>query len=288
MEQQQYRPFETFYPQDTILKQHIAYYYFYKSDASDFKTAYYSFPNITTPVNIHKNVSVKIHEASVEIAESHLSNFTAIVNQIRDKPLLVRWEGKLDKVTIVFKPLGLNHFVRNPLSEAMQGMTQIFDCWDNTSSFKSFLQSFYSCQENFLRVNIIEEFLLTLYSSFKHRDSLAKAILLLSDFNEERSVREIAQILRMSTRSFDRLFYKHMGMSPVCFRKVARFRHSLQNRLFDQKFKKLTTVGYESNFYDQSYFIKVYNKLTGANPKKFFDLVDKFGDNRLIFQFTSK
>jgi len=286
MEPRKNRHFETFYPQNPILKQHIAYYYFYKNDASDFKTAYYSFPNVTTPINIHRNVSVRIHETSVRVSENQSPNYAVIVNQIRDAPLLVNWEGKLDKVTIVFKPLGLNHFIKEPLSEAIHGMTQIFNCWNNAPDFNSFLPSFYACSENYSRVVLLEAFLLSAYSPFKQQDTLAKAIRLLSDFNEEKSVHEISHTLGMSTRSFDRLFVKHIGMSPICFKKIARFRDSLQNRLFNQNFTKLTTVGYESNFYDQSYFIKVYNKLTGVNPRKFFKSVDKLGDNRLIFHFV--
>ena len=91
-----------------------------------------------------------------------------------------------------------------------------------------------------------------------------------------------------NARSFNRLFYKHMSIAPVAWKKVARFRHSLQNKLFSAQFKKLTEIGYASNFYDQAYFIKVYNKLTGSNPTAFFKSVEKLADDNLVFRFVKE
>ncbi len=79
-----------------------------------------------------------------------------------------------------------------------------------------------------------------------------------------------------------------MSISPVAWKKIARFRHSLKNKLFNARFKKLTEIGYDSNFYDQAYFIKVYNKLTGSNPTAFFKSIEKLGDDHLIFRFVKE
>ena len=110
----------------------------------------------------------------------------------------------------------------------------------------------------------------------------------LTNFENETSIEEIAQSLSLNIRTFNRLFHRHFGISPVAFRKIARFRHSMKNKLFSDKFKTLTEIGYESNFYDQSYFINIYKNLTGNNPSKFFESIEKLADDRLIFKFIKK
>ncbi len=117
---------------------------------------------------------------------------------------------------------------------------------------------------------------------------LQKAINLLSDFDIEYSIEEIAKRLCMNNRSFNRMFNKHLGISPIGFRKIARFRHSLKNKLFKDQFKTLTEIGYESNYYDQSYFHKMYKKITGQNPFKFFSSIEKLADDQLILHFVNK
>lgn len=51
---------ETFYPKNSILKEQVEYYYFLRTYARDFRTAYYSFPNTLQAFNIHKNASYEI------------------------------------------------------------------------------------------------------------------------------------------------------------------------------------------------------------------------------------
>jgi AraC-like DNA-binding protein len=280
--------FEPYYPIHPVLKKHIEYYYFFKSHSPNFRSAYYSYPNITTPINIHINVNVFINGSSVRISNSKNPNYTTIVNQLRETPLLVEWKGKLDKITIVFKPLGLNNFITEALTEIIQGITQLFTRWNSNTDYREFLKRFYTLDKNQERIAVLEDFLISIYSPFEEQSRLERAIELLSNFKDEVSVSDVAEALHLNTRTFDRLFQKHLGMTPVCYKKIARFRHSLKNKLFNENFKRLTQIGYESNFYDQSYFNRVYKNLTGQNPKRFFDSVEKLADDRLIFQFVKK
>lgn len=49
-----------FYPEDPLLKKHIEYYYFLRTDDDGFYSNYYSFPNIENSLNIHQHVSCQI------------------------------------------------------------------------------------------------------------------------------------------------------------------------------------------------------------------------------------
>ena len=280
-------PVQTFYPETELLKKHIAYYYFLQTDSRDFNSTYYAFPNILPAVNLHKATKFTIKGHSV-ISEGDTSlRFPATTVQGRiEKPLYVQLKGVLDKVTIIFKPLGLNHFISSSFDDVANQPVQLFTEWSDQAIHKDFLESFFDTPDFPQRVKVLETFLLANYRHFKTQEILQRAIDLLSDFEKEISVSCIPKLIGLNDRTFNRLFRKHMGISPVGYRKIARFRHSLKNRLFGAKFKKLTEIGYESNFYDQSYFIKVYNQLAGTNPGNFFRCVDKLADDNLIFKFV--
>jgi len=279
---------QTYYPKNPILKKYIEYYYFLKTNTDDFTSTYYAFPNLLQSFNIHKYASCNINAHAVFVYGDNKNKYLMIVQGQHELPLFVQLKGSLDKITILFKPLGLNHFIQNPLVEIASEPSQVFTGWYNDKNCKKFLTSFFSTDDNIKRITVLENYLISRYKSLNEEVILEQAIRLLTDFNIEYSIEEIAQKTGMNNRSFNRMFIKHLGISPVGFRKIARFRHSLKNRLFKAQFKTLTEIGYESNYYDQSYFHKMYKKLTGQNPLKFFSSIEKLADDQLIFKFVNK
>jgi len=276
---------KNFYPQNEILKAHIEYYYFLKTGSKNFHTAYYSFPNTNHSFNIHKNVSCEILPSSTSVFGDNKNKYLTIVQGRYQSPLLVRLQGEIDKITIIFKPLGINHFIDKPFASIANQHSQIFTEWQDDPNFEFFLEKFYNTVDNNRRIKQLENFLLLKYRHCSYNSILEKAIEQLTDFDIENSINEIAEGLCMNTRSFNRLFYNQLGISPASFRKIARFRHSLKNMIINRQFKKLTEIGYESNFYDQSYFIKIYKKLTKATPSTFYQSIDKLANDLLILKF---
>lgn len=279
---------ETFYPRHPVLKNHIEYYYFLKTHSVDFKTAYYVFPNTLQAFNIHKNACCEIEDNAVQVYGVREKKYLMIAQGKHEAPLQAILKGKLDKVTIIFKPLGLNHFIDKPLAVVTPLHSQLFHDWDQHAATQPFLHAFFSAGDNEARVDLLEDYLLRFYRPLHQEDILIKAMDSLMNFDTEIPIHQIAEELSLGIRSFNRLFYNNAGISPVSFRKIARFRHSMKNRLFSERFKNLTEIGYESNFYDQAYFVKMYKKITGSNPAKFFKSIDKLADNQLIFQFLNK
>lgn len=279
---------EHFYPKDPILQQCIEYYYFLKTDAADFISKYYVFPNTVQALNIHKHATCQIEPFSTKVSGQPADGHLMIAQGKHELPLYVELSGILDKITIVFKPLGLNHFIEGPLSELTPYASQIITCRHNDLRYQQFLSSFFGTENNDERIAVLEIFLLELYKPIPFEKQLMQAIEYLMDFETERPVQEIIRKLDLNTRSFNRLFLKNVGVSPVGFRKIARFRNSLRDKLFHEKFKTLTAISYRSNFYDQAYFIKIYRKLTGHNPSRFFEAIDKLADDRLIMKFIQE
>ncbi|MFT3947839.1 MAG: helix-turn-helix transcriptional regulator [Agriterribacter sp.] len=276
---------ETFYPIDSRLKSCIEYYYFFKSDSADFISNYFAFPNTMQALNIHKNISYKISGHTVKVKGIAENNFKMLLQGKFENPLYVQLSGKLDKITIIFKPLGLNHFIKSPFNEIAAKPTQPFLEWEEHKNHSGFLGHFFSESHYIKRVEILEKYLLLHYHTFENRNILDRSLISLCDVDSELSIEEIAGRINLTTRTFNRMFKQHLGISPIGYKKISKFRHSLKNKLFNQQFEKLTAIGYNSNFYDQSYFIKVYKKLTNLPPGKFFKEIDILAEDNLILKF---
>jgi AraC-like DNA-binding protein len=199
-------------------------------------------------------------------------------------PLLVELEGSFSRITILFKPLGLNNFIDRPLGEVMGSESREFILW-NSPVFEQLTGNLFSKNELTGKINHLEHFLMGIFRPAGY-PQLQAALDNLVDFSREMSIEEIAALVNLPLRTFNRLFKMHLGVSPVVHRQIARFRNSLENKLFYEQFKQLTEIGYNSNYYDQSYFTKLYKKLSGTNPKAFFRSVERIGDSNIIFQFV--
>lgn len=82
------------------------------------------------------------------------------------------------------------------------------------------------------------------------------------------TVKEVRERLCVSERTMERLFLKEMGITTKQFAKVIQFSSSL-NQLADADYNKLTDIGYQNGFADQSHFIRNFKKFTGKTPKEF-------------------
>lgn len=75
-----------------------------------------------------------------------------------------------------------------------------------------------------------------------------------------------------------------MGCTALEYKRIARFRLALKTKILSKEVKSLTNVSYESNYYDQSYFIREFKKLTNLNPKKFFDAITVLDEQKIIWE----
>jgi AraC-like DNA-binding protein len=279
---------EPHYPKLSILKEHIHYYYFLKSDDVNFRSEYYSFPDTSQALNIHKHAEVTIGKNKVHVNGNQQASPKLILQGHYDQPLHVLLTGPMDKITIIFKPIGINHFITNPYSQVASDVSQLFSEWNHNANYRQFLSSFFSTDDNEGRLLFLESFLLSLYVENPIHKLLHKAIFLLEGIETSISIHDIANSLNYSDRHFSRIFKEHTGLSPRTFRKIARFRYSLLNKTTQENLKKLTTLAYESNYYDQSYFIKIFKKLTNKQPAHFFQKTIPLANDRLFFEFINR
>ncbi len=83
------------------------------------------------------------------------------------------------------------------------------------------------------------------------------------------SLKKIQSELKITERTFQRLFEFHVGVSPKMFSRICQF-HSAFQQLNQNQFSKFTDVAYENGYADQSHFNRVFKEFTTYTPKEYF------------------
>ena len=276
---------KTYYPINEQLKPFIYCYYLISDTPDDLHNLHYSFPHTFNAVSIYKSARLtQQHRHFTLTGDGPHGRSLCLLQGKFQYPLLVELNGRISRLTILFKPLGLNQFMDQPLGDLLDKSASAISLWPD-DVLKGLASQLFTADDIDKRLKLLENHLLDIYHP-SPQPLLENALTYLADFAQDLSIKDIADRINLPLRTFNRLFKMHLGVSPAAHRQIARFRHSLENKLFNEQLQKLTTIGYQSNFYDQSYFNKIYRQLSGSNPGKFFKSVQQVGDSNLVFQFV--
>jgi AraC-like DNA-binding protein len=121
------------------------------------------------------------------------------------------------------------------------------------------------------QVNIISTLMRALIKShnLSENDTVQKAISLIIASEGKIKIKALLDILPLTERTLERSFKAYVGLSPKQFSKIIQFQSSF-NQLTEAKFEKLTDVGLDSGFSDQSHFIRTFKSYTGQTPSFYF------------------
>ena len=120
------------------------------------------------------------------------------------------------------------------------------------------------------RIDQLESFLLARLETPGTIDSITRAcVQTILKTQGQLGVDELADKLNIHRRNMERRFETAVGMSPKQLSRVVRLQSAL--KLMEQKkYSNLTSLAYESGYYDQAHFIKDFKEFTGISPKSFF------------------
>ncbi|WP_164111835.1 MULTISPECIES: helix-turn-helix domain-containing protein [Sphingobacterium] len=116
------------------------------------------------------------------------------------------------------------------------------------------------------KITIISNFILDRINHAKYHDEKARYASFL--IQNGKTLPEIQQQMNLSERSLERLSKQYIGMSPKLYARIMRFQSSL-SILRHSSFHNLSTVAYQSNYFDQSHFIREFKTFTGSSPHFF-------------------
>jgi len=82
------------------------------------------------------------------------------------------------------------------------------------------------------------------------------------------SIDLLSRSLHITSRGLQKIFKKHVGLSPSHYRKITRFNRSVNFLLLDSDMS-LTEIAYKCGYYDQAHFIKDFRNFGGISPSEF-------------------
>jgi AraC-like DNA-binding protein len=269
-----------FKPQSKILQKYLEFFYVFEENMPN-EFSYIAFPHTNTGISFFSGVKIRRenYQVCIDADNSGANSHSVEIVGKYTQPVFVHYKGCFEEISLIFKPLGANHFLSKPFGELAANYSQAI-MLENWQEFAPLLFAEKNTND---RIEKLEKFLL---ENLKEIDNslIYKALTYLENFEENYSVEEVAVFLDMNLKTFQRFFVKNMACSPSEYKRIARFRYSVDSKVLSSEIKKLTHISYESNYYDQSYFIREFKKLTELNPKKFFEEITIMEEKKIIWK----
>lgn len=268
--------------QHPLLKEYLEGFYLFHTSGGSQKIEYLVFPSNHIIISAYSGTEINIGPDQVTFVENSSCPIRATVAYALEKPVAGTYLNEIKEITFCFHPLGFNHFIEADLIHYHRTGIHSFELFED---FEVLLQQLFEEQDEEALQQKAEGYWL---EKLREKDfGLLQHIVLQILDNPDRPVEEIATSSGVSRQYIGRLFERHICKTPSAFKKIARFRRTLQNRVQNLRAQKnLTKLTYESLFYDQSHLIKDFQRLTGMTPKKFFKGNKVFKNGHINWYFS--
>jgi AraC-like DNA-binding protein len=99
----------------------------------------------------------------------------------------------------------------------------------------------------------------------QHQDDNKKLGYAVAALQQGKSLSTIQHQVHLSSRSLERLFLAHIGITPILYARICRFQTSLE-LLRNGCFRSLTDIAHSMGYFDQSHFIRDFKLFSGVSP----------------------
>jgi AraC-like DNA-binding protein len=271
---------QSYKPKSKLLEKYVDFYYVFSQERSE-NISYIAFPHVNTAISFFKGVEIirGDYEININTENQHKSKCVVEILGKYTRPVFVNYFGNCEEVAIVFKPLGVNIFFQNDLIE----LSPVFSQELKNIHWTEFSHELLNEKSIPKKIELLDTFLINNLNTFEN-EKMYEAIKYLEDFDSNYSIDKVSTLCGFTLKTFQRNFSKHLTCSPLEYKRISRFRHSLENKLISKEIKTLTSISNDSNYYDQSYFIREFKKLTHINPKKFFDSIIALNEKKIVWK----
>jgi AraC-like DNA-binding protein len=269
-------------PRSELLRKHISSFNMFEK-RKDFKLNFYAFPQLGSTLELYENAAIKrsAHEMKVKPfkeAGSIKNKYSVEILGRYTEPIFISYEGYVNGFTINFKPLGINYFFDKPYKEiAPDNFQRSAD-----TTWNKFAQEVLAIRNFEERVEFAERFLEKIIRDIHLAETERAMEIIIRD--PAANIDEIANSSCMSVRSLHRKFNDYVGCSPMVYKRIVRFRRSIDFDARKQQNLNVTEISHINNFFDTSHFRKEFLKLTHQNPVDFFKTISEIGNHKFPYR----
>ncbi len=253
-------------PKDHGLRQIVNFLSYVEITSEDYFEGFTAiFPNATSNLLLSLNKDIYVNHS---LTENFL--YASCASTVAFQPYI-----GMAFMAVQFNSYGLYYLKHIPAQELHDSLfnPNILFSESDLSRIKCQLKELSSIEQKFI---VLESFLIQRIELTNFDSRLPFAIATLKS-KQHISLDKLSESLCISNRGLQKLFKKYVGMSPVYFRKIARFNHAA-NLILNSPDLSLSNVTYECGYYDQSHFIKDFKKFGGISPSGFSHLKTKSSD----------
>ena len=274
--------FTTVKPADKVVAKHIAYYYFHSSDDEAFDSKFTFYPNYMHAITIYKNSDVRFTENASIVRPSAQEGIGCYYSINTNQSFSVDIEGRFTKIGIVFTPLGLNHFLNKPLSEAFEPSFGPFDYFGKP--LLDVVGQITKLGDARAGAALLDGFFSEAYCGFEEA-AVKRAVQEILNSNGTIKVEELSDAIGVNRKMLLRLFRKHLCCSVEEYKKMVMFRNALNYAQQAGEDATLTDVALFNYYYDQAHYIKHFKSVTMQSPKILLSKLTNLGNESLYWNF---
>ena len=239
------------------LNQYVDFIWYGKSNNLDLSISHYA-PIFTELIFNYKG---KFSIQGDNIESEYSNNNKRIISGLKTKPFNTTVKGEYENIGLILKPYCYKVLQENISKNILDNVSEIL-----------YLNFFESSLPNFIK---IEKALLEFFQRHKvdsilidFENYLNSKIIIKGDLQHFNSTINISQ------KSFINKFKSNYFITPGEYIKLKKVNNAIKI-IENNKNTKLTEVGLDSGFYDQSHFNRIFKEFSGETPKKFIQRLDR-------------
>ncbi len=268
-------------PKNQILQKYIECFYTLRRNENGKDITYFGFPSNTIFLTLCNNSKITVNQNNLTIENFECNQINSILIIDNQKKASTTYKGKINEITIYFKPLGINAFIEKPLINYIKNTISDFYPF---CDYATALSNVFKIDDDDSKIEFLENYLASKLIGFEHI-FLNKAIEKI--LNEDKiNVSELANYLNTSRTTFHKQFLRHIGYSPSQFIKIERFRNAIKIFTKNSNEEQLIDVTYIVEYFDQSHMAKDFKSLTGYTPKIFFSKLQQIEGSQINWIFS--
>lgn len=187
----------------------------------------------------------------------------------------LKYDGQINMISVVFHPIGVRAFFSIPTNKTLGLRLTAGDLEDKELSILE--NSLTSTEDDRLCILLIEKFLLKRLTHLAEHNLKRLETTMRLIHSGQGDIARLADAACLSTKQFNRIFSEYIGASPKEFSRTIRFQRAL-HILETRPQTSLTSLAYESGFFDQSHMIKEFKRLSGYTPSEYLSICPPHSD----------
>lgn len=142
---------KTCIPQSTVLQRYIDVFYILQTEQPA-PITYLAFPHINTAISFFKGVSITRDDLHIGINEDGPAKNTCVeILGKYTRHVVVDFNGVFEEVVIIFKPMGINRFIKGSLQQLAPAHSQAY----HDKTWTAFCKALFKAEN---KIEILESF----------------------------------------------------------------------------------------------------------------------------------